>query len=225
MIRKTTEYNEARRLRQEDGLSVKVIAKKLKVSSSTVSKWVKDIELSQLQRSNLDKMNPIAAKAFGAETLRKKEDFREKRAELQLKGKNRVKNSSDLFKIGCMLYWGEGAKNKNVVCICNTEVAMIKVFKSFLEKEFSVPQEDMVLRIRFHRQPEQTNEDVIAYWSEALGLGPDQIKVFEELKPGRKQGKWPYGVASLTVCSTEIVQQIFGAIQEIGGFETPQWLG
>jgi len=36
----------------------------------------------------------------------------------------------------------------------------------------------------------------------------------------------PYRVCALTVArSTPIVQHIFGAIQEYGGFEEPAWLG
>ncbi len=41
---------------------------------------------------------------------------------------------------------------------------------------------------------------------------------------GRKRNKLPYGVCNLSVHSTEIVQHIYGAIQEYGGFEEPRWL-
>ena len=35
----------------------------------------------------------------------------------------------------------------------------------------------------------------------------------------------PYGTCRLSVCSTEIVQTIYGSIQELGGFDRPEWLG
>lgn len=41
---------------------------------------------------------------------------------------------------------------------------------------------------------------------------------------GRARKKLPYGVCTLTVCSTRLVQHIYGAIQEYGGFDEPAWL-
>jgi creatinine amidohydrolase/Fe(II)-dependent formamide hydrolase-like protein len=34
----------------------------------------------------------------------------------------------------------------------------------------------------------------------------------------------PYGTCRLVVHSTEIVQTIYGSIQEYGGFDRPEWL-
>ena len=41
---------------------------------------------------------------------------------------------------------------------------------------------------------------------------------------GRKRNKLPYGVATVSVQSTELVQHIYGAIQEYAGFDNPAWL-
>ncbi len=41
---------------------------------------------------------------------------------------------------------------------------------------------------------------------------------------GRKRNKLPYGTCSLAVFDSRIVQHIYGAIQEYGGFEEPRWL-
>jgi hypothetical protein len=41
---------------------------------------------------------------------------------------------------------------------------------------------------------------------------------------GRPKNKLPYGVCSLVVHSTWMVQHIYGAIQEYAGFEEPAWL-
>jgi hypothetical protein len=34
----------------------------------------------------------------------------------------------------------------------------------------------------------------------------------------------PYGTCRLMVHSTQVVQHIYGAIQEYGGFDRPEWL-
>jgi hypothetical protein len=41
----------------------------------------------------------------------------------------------------------------------------------------------------------------------------------------RKRGHvLPYGTGRVTVCSTFIVQSIYGAIQEYAGIDRPEWL-
>jgi hypothetical protein len=42
---------------------------------------------------------------------------------------------------------------------------------------------------------------------------------------GRARNKLPYGVCTVYVHSTRVVQHIYGAIQEYGGFDEPAWLG
>jgi transcriptional regulator with XRE-family HTH domain len=56
---KTQERLEARRLRREEGRSVKEIERLLGVSRSTASLWVRDIPLTVAQRASLKRRNPI----------------------------------------------------------------------------------------------------------------------------------------------------------------------
>jgi hypothetical protein len=39
-----------------------------------------------------------------------------------------------------------------------------------------------------------------------------------------RRNRLPYGTCRLKVCDTRIVQSIFGAIQEYGGFEREEWV-
>ena len=50
------------------------------------------------------------------------------------------------------------------------------------------------------------------------------INHFPTSSSGRAKRKLTYGVCSLTVQSTWMVQHVFGAIQEYGGFDEPAWL-
>jgi hypothetical protein len=67
------------------------------------------------------------------------------------------------------------------------------------------------------------------YWLAALDLPRSCLcKHSIDFKPtsssGLKRNKLPYGVCTVRVHSTQIVQHIFGAIQEYGGFDEPRWL-
>jgi hypothetical protein len=41
---------------------------------------------------------------------------------------------------------------------------------------------------------------------------------------GRRGNVLPYGTGRVTVYSTEVIQSIYGAIQEYAGIERPEWL-
>jgi hypothetical protein len=40
----------------------------------------------------------------------------------------------------------------------------------------------------------------------------------------KRTNKLPYGTCRIAVHSTEIAQTIYGSIQELGGFDRPEWL-
>jgi transposase-like protein len=56
---KTVERNQARRMRRDEGRSIKEIARLLGVSSSSVSHWVRDVELTDAQHSALQARNRL----------------------------------------------------------------------------------------------------------------------------------------------------------------------
>jgi hypothetical protein len=67
------------------------------------------------------------------------------------------------------------------------------------------------------------------YWLEWLELPPSCLRKHSlnhmpTSSSGRARNKLPFGVCTIRVDSTRVVQHIFGAIQEYGGFEEPAWL-
>jgi predicted transcriptional regulator len=56
---KTVERNQARRMRRDEGRSIKEIARLLGVSTSSVSHWVRDVELTDAQHSALQARNRL----------------------------------------------------------------------------------------------------------------------------------------------------------------------
>ena len=68
-----------------------------------------------------------------------------------------------------------------------------------------------------------------AGWLSALGLDRrnlrgHQINPLPSSSQRSRGHKLPYGVATLKVHDTRVVQHVFGAIQEYGGFDEPAWL-
>ena len=131
---------------------------------------------------------------------------------------------------GCMLYWAEGAKDRNQVKLANSDPDLLRFFVRFLERCFGLAADDLVARVNCYTTPERSLEEVEKYWSETLEIPRSAfIKATVNHRPtsssGKKTGKLPYGVCTVGVRrSTWLVQHIFGAIQEYAGFENAVWL-
>jgi transcriptional regulator with XRE-family HTH domain len=67
---KPVEREEARRLRREEGLAMRVIAARLGVAVSSVSAWTRDISLTEAQHERLRQANPIYNRQLAGQTGR-----------------------------------------------------------------------------------------------------------------------------------------------------------
>ena len=129
-----------------------------------------------------------------------------------------------------MLYWAEGAKDKNCARFCNSDVHMVQFFARFLRECFGLEPEDLSFSLNVYLGNGLTIDEIEDHWLTALELPRSclrkhQINHFPTSSSGRKR-TLPYGVCDLRVKkSTPVVQHIFGAIQEYAGFEEPKWLG
>lgn len=220
---KLKKKNEAIELRKQ-GLSMKEISKELQVSQSSVSLWVRDIVLTPEQILKLSANNPIINRQLsGAKT--KSNNARLKRLEFQLKGKNKAKEGNLLHQAGCLLYWAEGTKSKNSCRFTNSDINMILLYMKFLRECFQLENKFISLTINCYTTNGISKEDIEKYWLDKLGLDKSSLrKGVENLRPRSvtnqiRHNKLMYGIISINVNSTEIVQHIYGAIQEYAGFD------
>src|SRR5687768_10778332 len=111
-VLKTVEREQARLLRRQNGLSVKEIAARLGVARSSVSLWVRDIELTEQQHEALRARNPIYNQQLAGRGDTSARRRAERRA-FQEHGRALARRGDPLHAIGCMLYWAEGDKRRN----------------------------------------------------------------------------------------------------------------
>jgi hypothetical protein len=129
-----------------------------------------------------------------------------------------------------MLFWAEGSKNRNTVCLTNSDPHLVRFFIAFLRRSFGVPSNDFTVRLHVYLGNGLELEEIEDFWLACLelprsALRKHAINALPTSSSGRKKNKLPYGVCTLRVQrSTWIVQHIFGAIQEYGDFEQPAWL-
>jgi hypothetical protein len=128
-----------------------------------------------------------------------------------------------------MLYWAEGAKDRNDVRLSNSDVNLVAFFVRFLRSCFGLGPERITIRLNVYTNNGLTVREIEDRWLSALKLPRSCLRGhtlnhFPTSSSGARP-HLPYGVCQVRVLkSTPIVQHIYGAIQEYGGFEEPRWL-
>ena len=72
--------------------------------------------------------------------------------------------------------------------------------------------------------------EIEQFWLDVTGLPRSSLRKsmvnkYSRASQRKRVNMLPYGTCKLIVHSTEIVQTIYGSIQELGGFNRPEWLG
>ncbi len=228
-VRKDDLRAEARHLRQELGLSIKQIATILNAAQSSVSTWVRDVELTQEQRDTLEDRRrnhlPVSRSKASATNIGK---FRKLREAYQNEGRARARQGDPLHLAGCMLFWAEGTKTRNVLSFINSDPGMLSFYIRFLREALQVQTDDIVVHVNCYLNNGLLLDEIETYWLNLLQLPRSCMrKTIVNAQPRSSQQKGRkllYGVCALTVHKTQLVQHVYGAIQEYTGIDKPEWL-
>jgi DNA-binding XRE family transcriptional regulator len=219
---KTAERELARALRREHGLSVKRLARVIGVSRSSISLWVRDIELTPTQEAAL-----LRAGAAGGAASRSRALARKRAA--QDEGRNAARRGNRLHMAGCMLFWAEGSRSRNAVQFTNSDPCMAAFFLHFLRACFAVPDTKVRVCCNLFADHLERQQKIERHWLDALQLPPTcltktMVNRYSKHSQKKRRNKLPYGTCRLTVHDTLLAQHLYGAIQEYGGFEREEWL-
>jgi predicted transcriptional regulator len=214
----------ARELRAIEGRSVKEIASLLGVAQSSVSMWVRGVELTDAQRRYL------THRARELRVQHRREHWRGRRRTFQEHGRLLAHRADAFHAAGCMLYWAEGSKGRNVVQICNADPEVLRFFARFLRTYFDVSDAKFRVTCNLFADHLERQREIEQFWLDTLELERSSlcrsiVNVYSKYSQKKRKNKLPYGTCRLCVNSTQVVQSIFGSIQEYGGFERPEWLG
>jgi len=207
-----------------------VIARRLGVAKSSVSLWVRDVPLSEEQLQKLRDLNPAYNRQLRGAN-RNAETGRERRAAAQEEGRRLAQRGEVLHAAGAMLYWAEGDKrSKNAARLSNSDPEVLRFFVRFLRTYFDPPHEKLRVTCHLFADHVERQRAIEDFWLTTCELPrsclcKSVVNVYSKYSQKKRRNKLPYGTARLVVHSTAIVQSIYGAIQEYGGFERPEWLG
>jgi hypothetical protein len=208
---KYTERLQAIQLR-EMGYSLNEIRRKLNVSKSSVSLWVRSVELSE------DQKNHLREKGFYKDAVERRRETRianelRKREVVISAARKSISRIDDkqLRLIGAALYWAEGGKTQRLVRFSNGDPEMIKIMMTFFRRICNVPEKKFRGYIHIHPTLDYRSAEI--YWSSVSGIPLTQFfKTYR--KPNKsssnKKNSLPKGVMDIYVLDSNLFLTIQG---------------
>lgn len=167
----------ALKLRTEKELSYTAIAKRLRVSKSTLSYWLRNFQLSESKIKELKhkgwERGEISREKFRL-TMRKKRE-REERLIFEKYRKQLSTSSRDsYFVAGLMLYLAEGNKTgQSTIALSNTDPQIIQFFIKWLVDFLKIPVDKM--RCELHLYENMNLKKEKGFWESQTGFIKSQF--------------------------------------------------
>ena len=165
---KKGEQKQAKKLRRE-GMSMGEIADCLGVAKSSVSYWVRDVQLTQTQRARLNK-NGHSVDAIEKRREARLRNTALRRSQVQEAAKEKAKRLviDPLWCVAVAMYWGEGGKTQNMVRIANSDPDVIILMLKFFRETCGVQEEK--LRGHIHAFTHSDVRKIEEYWADVSGI-------------------------------------------------------
>lgn len=208
---KIVERQKAVELRRK-GLTYKEIGKRLSVSKSSLSLWLRNIPYvpteESLQRKRMASIN-------AGQVLHKRKLKRISRIKALAKREIPNIKPEAIKLLGIMAYWTEGSKTDDShVKFTNTDPRFIKFTLKWLREICKVPEEKLRLHLRIH--PDTNRERAEKYWSKLTDIPSERFyktTIKTSGSNGKSFNKLSNGIASVTVCDTNLFYKIRGWIE------------
>ena len=202
---------------RRQGLSVKAIERKLKVSRSSVSLWVRDIKLTnaQLRKLYLNKKTGQLRGCIIAANNKKKVRLRQVK-ELKERGAKEIgkMRKRDRFVAGVAMYFAEGSKRDSSVQFSNSDPRAIKFMANWI-REFCKPLESK-FRASIYIHDNLNIGEAKKFWSKLTNIPLDQFTKTYIVKNNPKRFRKVrnrYGVFRLTVSDVKLHRRLMGWIE------------
>lgn len=204
----------AEKLRKQ-GLSYNEIQKQVKVAKSSLSLWLKDIELSSEHKKRLY-TKQVAILALGPYSQKKRRQREVEEITNKALSEIKLPLPPETFKMmGAALYWAEGSKTQ-MFQFTNSDPHMILFFVRWVELIFSIMPKSIKAHLNIY--PQQNETTIKNFWSDLTGI---PIKNFgksfiKPLSKNYKKNNLYYGTVKIEVPkSTDMRIRTFGWIKAV----------
>jgi len=203
---------EARRLRKK-GWSIKAIRKELGIPLSTLSGWLRDIELSKKQQAKLKKkwqQALVDARAKAVLWHNEQKRLRLEQAEIQAKivlSKIEIADKNILDLTLALLYLGEGFKGSETG-IGNSDPLILRFFLAILKENYDVDIKNITCEL--HLRADQDADKVKKFWAKKLQIPISNFKraYFDQRTLGSKTYSHYKGVCLMRIGNVAIQRKL-----------------
>ncbi len=183
------------------GYSYPLIAKKLNVSKSTLSYWLKNIQYTPNKIVQNRIKNSIKKSSEVLHIMKIKRDSKAHNFGVKEIG---LISDRDLWMIGLGLYIGEGAKNKTqMVRFVNSDPIIIRTIINWFKLSCGLGLNNF--KIAIHTYPDLDINKILSFWSKTTKIPISQFRKTQidcrQNKSEKNVGKCRYGTAEVTVYS------------------------
>jgi len=193
---------------RKHGRSYSEIQKILKVSKSTLSRWLKDVQLTTEHISKLKDKQRTAYFTSKRRTESSAKHHESIRESARVESKQLINDS--FFVAGLMLYWSEGSKNLGSVQFCNSDPRMIKIMLAWFKKYCKVQLDKF--RIGLILNSLHSVKECEVYWQKITSLPITQFHksyIKNSLYKGKKNVLY-LGTCKILIHSRDLLSKIIG---------------
>lgn len=201
---------------RKKGFSFREISEKVKISKSTASLWLRDIELSKNAKKRIYKL--------GVNGRKKGNDLVKSR--IKMADEKILKNveksvgkcvllKNDLKIVCALLYWCEGGKTeKSKLSFINSDPKLVKYFIDTFRKAFNIDEKRFRALIHIHNY--HSIKKQIDFWSKITKIPKSQFtKPYRKANTKKRQKKNYQGCVSVRYYGREVRQEMLFLIKEI----------
>jgi len=210
-------------LRKNHQLGYGQIAKQVKVSKSTLSRWLRDFPLTEerileLRREGWSRGE--AKRERFRQTMARKRQVREEKIYTARVRRFKKISRSGLYIAGLMLYAGEGdKKSRGEIAFSNSDPELVRFFSLWMQKFMDIPLQKTRAQLHLYENmdiPEEEN-----FWKKALLLASSQLckSQIRPIKAGGFSYREPFrhGTCKLYFDSTEKKTELMLSIKAFFG--------
>lgn len=204
--------NKAIQLRKK-GLSYNEIRNQIGVAKSSLSLWLKDIELEEKHKARLyTKQVEVLTRGPSSQKERRAKEIEVILAAAKSEIVTPFKTET-LRMMGTMLYWAEGRKLKGGMELTNSDPLLISFFVKWLKDIFDINPWELRMRLNIYSQ--QNEDNLKKFWSDLTGIPLHNFRK-SFVKPRNKffkKNTLYYGTARIEVPkSTDKKHRLYGWI-------------
>ncbi len=211
MISKWFELKPKARSLRKEGKSIKWIEKNLGIPRSTLSGWLKDIKLTEIQRKRLEASTYIALNKARVNAVKWHNEQKLKRFQLAEKEADatlaKLANNDQTIELAlALLYLGEGFKKNSDTGMGNSDPLILKFFLKTIMKVYNFKIEKIAFYL--HLRYDQDEEKMKEYWAKELEIPISNFKKTSFDKRTKDRETYPdYKGVCLIRCGNVAIQR------------------